>query len=89
MCAGKNPEKKMNNRLNAETIRKSKSKLKKRFSDAYSVLTIEAKSLFDLNRDDLFDFENARIVSIGGKFCLQWVNDGQTNRGSVKLCEIQ
>lgn len=88
MCAGKNPEKKMNNRLNAETIRKSKSKLKKRFSDACSVMSREARALFDLKRSDLFDFDNARLLSIDGRHVLQFVNDGQTNCGSVQLQKI-
>ena len=89
MCAGRNLEKKMNNRLNAETIRKSKSKLKKRFSEAYSVMSREARALFDLKRADLFDFNNARFLSIDGKYVLQFVNDGNTNCGSVQVKKVK
>lgn len=78
----------MSNRLNAETIRKSKSKLKKRFSEAYSVMTREARALFDLKRNDLFDFDNARFLSIDGKYCLQFINDGETSRGSVRVKKV-
>jgi hypothetical protein len=79
----------MNNRLNAETIRKSKSKLKKRFSEAYSVMSREARALFDLKRADLFDFNNARFLSIDGKYVLQFVNDGNTNCGSVQVKKVK
>ena len=93
MCAGvklkRKLKKKMSNRLNAETVRKSKSKLKKRFFEAYSVMSREARALFDLKRADLFDFDNARFVSIDGKYVLQFVNDGNTNCGSVQVKKVK
>ena len=59
------------------------SKLRRRLRQAASVLLPEYRKLFPV--DALVDQGNRRLLSIDGKYALQWYNNGQTSTGLVSL----
>jgi len=64
----------------AEHIGASRDKLRSRLKQARSLLNKEFSALFV---GGVIDYENKRMASSGGAYCLQWENDGTTNVGSV------
>ena len=66
----------------AEMLAQSKSKLLTRLKEGLYCLKDQYKKDF---KNYSYDFENRRLI--GGKFVLQWVNEGKTSVGQCYLYE--
>ena len=64
----------------AETLAQSKSKLLARLKEGLYVLKDEYRRDF---KNYFYDYDKRRLV--GGRFILQWVNEGRTSVGSCQL----